>query len=213
MSRISSIFGRYGRRTFIVVLALTGARLVRMKRTLTLKWLNLTTLGKKGKGIVLGQDVYINPGGYLELGDGIHIGDRCIFEVGVNPPSCVIVGSDTWLSHDCHISSCRSVTIGNHVLIGEFVSVRDSTHRYESADIPIKRQGDILGSITIEDDVWVGRGCLIQGRPEGVVLGRGAIIAANSVVTRSIPAMQVWGGVPARFIKERSQGRGDSITP
>ena len=37
----------------------------------------------------------------------------------------------------------------------------------------------------------------------GVTIGRGSIVAAGSVVTKSIPPYTIWGGVPARFIKNR----------
>ena len=56
------------------------------------------------------------------------------------------------------------------------------------------------GPITLEDDVWIGTSCVIL---QGVTIGKGSIIAAGSVVNKSIPANEVWAGVPARFIKKR----------
>jgi len=145
----------------------------------------------------------VTPGSHLNLGDNLFIGARCIFEVSVNPLASVTIASNTWITHDCHICSYNRIDIGSDVLIGEFVSLRDSSHSYSDHTIPMKNQSDVRGHIVIEDDVWIGRGCLIQSKAEGVVIGRGAIIAANSVVSRSIPGMEVWGGAPARFIKRR----------
>ena len=54
--------------------------------------------------------------------------------------------------------------------------------------------------VKIGNDVWIGQNVVIM---DGVEIGDGAIIASNAVVTHSIPAFELWGGVPARFIKRR----------
>lgn len=54
--------------------------------------------------------------------------------------------------------------------------------------------------IKIGNDVWIGSHVLIMG---GVNIGNGAIIAAGSVVTKSVPPYQIWGGVPAKYIRHR----------
>lgn len=56
---------------------------------------------------------------------------------------------------------------------------------------------DVFGKITIGNWVYIGSNSQIM---PGVTIGDGSLIAAGSVVTRSIPANQVWGGIPARFI-------------
>jgi len=55
------------------------------------------------------------------------------------------------------------------------------------------------GDITLERDVWLGTGAVIL---PGVTIGEGAVVGANSVVTRSVPPYTVVGGVPARRIKD-----------
>lgn len=56
------------------------------------------------------------------------------------------------------------------------------------------------GDIVIEDDVWIGYGATIMS---GVHIGKGAIVAAGAVVTRSVPEYAIVGGIPARVIKYR----------
>ena len=56
-------------------------------------------------------------------------------------------------------------------------------------------------AVIIEDYVWVGTRAMIL---PGVTLGHGAVVAAGAVVTKSIPAFEIWGGIPARKIGERN---------
>ena len=56
------------------------------------------------------------------------------------------------------------------------------------------------GDTVLGNDVWIGRESVIM---PGVKIGDGAIVAAYSVMTKDIPAYTVWGGNPARFIKNR----------
>lgn len=63
-----------------------------------------------------------------------------------------------------------------------------------------ERQAMSRGDIIVEDDVWIGLGAIILS---GVRIGRGAVVAAGSVVTHDIEAYTVVGGVPAKCIKER----------
>ena len=51
----------------------------------------------------------------------------------------------------------------------------------------------------IEDDVWIGANAIIL---KGVTLGKGCVVAAGSVVTKSVPANALVGGNPARIIKQ-----------
>ena len=57
-------------------------------------------------------------------------------------------------------------------------------------------------AITLEDDVWIGAEAVIL---KGVTIGRGAIVAAGSVVTKSVGAYEIWGGIPAKKIGMRPE--------
>ena len=54
--------------------------------------------------------------------------------------------------------------------------------------------------MVIEDEVWIGANSVIL---QGVTVGYGSVVAAGAVVTKDIPKMEIWGGVPAKKIKDR----------
>ena len=144
------------------------------------------------------------PGGTLAIGDGTWIGDRCVLEVSPRPVADVRIGSECFLAHDVHIGSYQRIHIGNKVRIAEFTSLRDFSHSYRDAGQTISHQGDIVGWINIEDDVWIGQGCIVLGDPTGTVIGKGAVIGAHSVVKGSIAANAIAVGSPARIVGYRS---------
>ena len=96
------------------------------------------------------------------------------------------------------------VTIGKKVVFGPKPTIISGDHRYKIAgkyilDNTEKQEGDDL-PIVIQDDVWCGANVTIL---KGVTIGYGAVIAAGSVVTKNVPPCEIWGGVPAKFIKPR----------
>ena len=97
------------------------------------------------------------------------------------------------------------VEIGNHVMIGADTIIMDNN--FHSMDYSIRgtskegyqHKGTInTAPVAIGDNVFVGTRCIIN---KGVCIGEGAIVAAGSVVVKDIPAWEVWGGNPAKFIK------------
>ncbi|MBP8622032.1 acyltransferase [Bacteroides sp.] len=90
------------------------------------------------------------------------------------------------------------VQIGNHVNLAQNVTVTGLNHNFELVDKRIDEQGINKKLIVIEDNVWVGANAVIL---PGVTLGYHSIVAAGSVVTRSIPPYCVCAGIPARVIK------------
>lgn len=99
-----------------------------------------------------------------------------------------------------------SITIRDHVIFAPNVSIIAGNHSYHVLGKWItdykeldKRKEDDL-PVVIESDVWVGTNVTILN---GVKIGRGAIIAAGTVVTRDVPPYAIVGGVPAKVIKFR----------
>lgn len=148
-----------------------------------------------GKEISFGRDVCITPGALIKIGASVYIGDRCVFEVRPDESVELEIGDGTWISHDTHIQANGTLRIGKHVLIGEFVSIRDTTHDAALHDgSTFKHAKDVSGKIEIRDNVWIGRGALVIANGRELIIEQGAIVAANSVLTRSLPKNTIWFG-------------------
>ena len=115
----------------------------------------------------------------------------------------ITIGDGCHIGEFSHITACREVRIGNHVLTGRMIYISDNNHgdctREEMETPPAQRKLTIKGPVIIEDNVWIGERAVILS---GVTIGRGAIIAANAVVTQNVPAYAIVGGVPAKIIRQ-----------
>ena len=106
------------------------------------------------------------------------------------------VGDNFFANYNFVVLDGAKVIIGNNVFIAPNVGLHNAGH---PLDAETRNQGiEYARPIRIEDDVWIGAG--VQICP-GVTIGRGAVIAAGSIVTRDIPPRVVAGGVPAKVIK------------
>lgn len=98
------------------------------------------------------------------------------------------------------------LTIGKKVLFGPKPTIITGNHRIDLTgkyiiDITEKEklpENDL--PVIIEDDVWCGANVTIL---KGVTIGRGSVVAAGAVVTKSFPPYSIIGGVPAKLLKMR----------
>jgi len=115
------------------------------------------------------------------------------------------IGNDCSLGEYLHITCIGSIKIGNGVLMGRRVTISDNSHgSTEITDLQIKPTDRPLiskGAIVIEDNVWIGDKATILS---GVTIGKGAVVAANAVVTKDVPAYSVVGGIPAQILKQHT---------
>lgn len=140
--------------------------------------------------------VRIHPGAGLERDITIWISP----DAGSQPE--LILGEKVFIGRDTYLGVYKPIHIGRRVLVGAYCYLISANHNIERRDIPIVEQGFTGAPIVIEDDAWLGTHVVVL---PGVTIGRGAVIGASSVVTCDIPAWEIWGGVPARFIKQRPE--------
>lgn len=134
----------------------------------------------------LGSDAIVTSPDYLYMGEDTSI-----------PTGAVIMNGERgkFIMKKWSFSSIDLLVIcGNHMpVIGvPLIKVTDKM----KADIDVNHQ--YSKDVVVEEDVWLGARVTLLA---GVHVGRGAIIAAGSVVTHSVPAYSIYGGVPAKHIK------------
>lgn len=133
-----------------------------------------------------GENVSIHPGVYLlnpqnlSIGNNVSIHPMCYFECGPK----------------------GSICIGNNVSIAHAVTILSVSHNYNDLEIPIKDQGIRQGKVIIDDNVWIGAKSTILIDKH---IETGAVIGANSVVTRAVNKNEVVVGIPNKVIKKRGK--------
>ena len=106
---------------------------------------------------------------------------------------------DTYIGRNSVIVAKNMITIKKGCLIAEMVVIRDQDHHFYKMNKTILKDKFITTPICIEEDVWLASKATIL---KGVTIGAGAVIAASAVVKTNVPAMELWGGLPAKFIKK-----------
>lgn len=107
----------------------------------------------------------------------------------------VNIGDNNFINTRSWGSEPYLITIGNHVQITD--NVIFNTHGGAHVARRTYPNFDLFGKIEVKDWAYIGSGSHIM---PGVTIGEGSLIAAGSIVTKSVPNGEVWGGVPAKFI-------------
>jgi acetyltransferase-like isoleucine patch superfamily enzyme len=105
------------------------------------------------------------------------------------------IGKHVFFNAGVKIQDQGGVTIEDGALIGHNVVIATLNHSLD----PTHRGNLIPAPIHIGKNVWIGANATIC---QGVTIGDGAVIAAGAVVVTDVPGNTVYGGVPAKFIKE-----------
>jgi galactoside O-acetyltransferase len=124
---------------------------------------------------------------------------RLRMPVVIYAPERLQLGHTIDIGEFTHIRANGGVRIGDRVLIAAGVTI---TSRAHPVPLPRARVNEDR-PIVIEDDVWLGAGAIVL---PGVTIGRGAVVAAGAVVTKSVEPFTVVAGVPARPIRKIPEG-------
>lgn len=135
----------------------------------------------------------------IKLDEYSEIKEYVIIKTFENP---VTIGKYSQINPFTVIYGASGVYIGDYVMIAPHCMIVAGNHNHNQLSEPMRTAKSISkGPIKIEDDVWIGANCTIL---EGVTIGKGAVIGANSLVNKNVEPYTVVGGVPAKFIKNRT---------
>ena len=178
-----------------------GLNFIRQQRT--------AMLFKHAKGVFFPKDLTSLGEDCISIGEGTRIGEHCILTAwkstcaGGNFHPEIVIGKGCCFGEYNHITSTNKIVIGDNLLTGRWVTITDNSHGETDYDTllqpPLMRLVTSKGPVIIGNNVWIGDKATILPH---VTIGDGAVIAANSVVTKNVPAYSVAAGNPAKVVKQ-----------
>lgn len=188
---------------------------MRLNETLTLEPLSMwrARLGlylwgaEVGKGLKVSGRIRLRIQGDLRIGKNVSLRSGYSNYVGASEPMAFWVSPGGILSigDDCGLSNttivCRQrIEILEGTFIGGGCRIYDNDFHQLMPEARVANCGAVASAaIRIGPRAFVGGHCIVL---KGVSIGEASVIGAGSLVTKSIPPWEVWGGVPARFIKK-----------
>jgi acetyltransferase-like isoleucine patch superfamily enzyme len=151
-----------------------------------------------GATIQVGKNVQLN-----SRNRGYHVSMYGPVKLFAESKGAIIKIGDNTRIHGSCIHALNNIEIGRNCLIAANCQLIDSNGHDLLLENPAGRiHSKSSGvSVMIEDNVWLGTGCIVL---PGVTIGEGSVVAANSVVSRNIPSRVLAGGNPAVVIKPKA---------
>ncbi len=133
----------------------------------------------------------------LAAGAGIHLGATIVFNSpgSLRREGALKIGERTWICRDVTLDARYGIEIGCDVSISPEAAILTAWHLIDDPDFPV-----VGMRVVIEDHAWIATRAMVM---PGVRIGRGAVVAAGSVVTKDVPPLAVVAGTPARPVGER----------
>ena len=144
---------------------------------------------------------------FIEIDHGFTTGVGCRIEAYPQEnDKTLFIGKNFQMNDYVHITAAKSVKIGNNVLMASKIYISDCSHgsyagnEHDSHPDTAPDQRPLFSKpVVIEDNVWLGE--FVSVLP-GVTIGKGTIVGANSVVSKSLPPYVIAVGSPAKPIKQ-----------
>jgi acetyltransferase-like isoleucine patch superfamily enzyme len=108
------------------------------------------------------------------------------------------IGSDCGISEFSYLGAAGGITIGDNVIMGQYVSMHSENHNFADPTRPIREQGVTSQGISIGSNIWIGAKVTIL---DGTVIGDNSVVAAGAVVRGVYPPNSILAGVPAKVVR------------
>ncbi len=167
-------------------------------------WLLRETLGECGVGVRIEYPVRLEHPENITIGSGTHIYPRtwlnCVCGwAGETYNGKLHLGRDVKIGYNVQISAALEITLEDGAAIGSGTVIMDHIHDYRYRDIPIfEAPLAKLAAVRIGKGSFLGVHCFVG---PGVEIGEHAIVSANAVVLRDVPAYSIVAGNPARAVR------------
>jgi len=157
--------------------------------------IRLRSAQRMGRRVTLRGRPAISNEGTLTLGERVRLVSTVAqLELVTLPGGHLEIGDNVFINYGSSLVASSHVKIGNDALIGTHVMVMDCDfHRVEDKSWDTEGQ-----PIIVEERAWLGNRSIIL---KGVTIGREAVVAAGSVVTKDVPPRTVVAGVPAKVVR------------
>ena len=120
--------------------------------------------------------------------------------VTINFANRMEIGSDVFIATGCWLHAWGGIVLEDEVQLGPYAVLVTGDHT--QIDGSFRFGPSLLAPIHICQGAWIAAHATVT---KGVVIGRGALLAANSVATHDVPPFTMAGGVPARVIQKKSR--------
>lgn len=130
---------------------------------------------KFGKNVTVDYKTFFRYMSTIEIGDNVSINRGCEFYTSANLGTVI--------------------KLEEHVVLSPNVKIYSAGHNYNFLHLP-----DTSGDVIIRKNVWIGGNSIIL---QGVEIGEGSVVSANSVVTKNVPPYSIVAGTPAKIVKQR----------
>lgn len=140
-------------------------------------------------------NILVKKTGTCLIGKFLRVDGPLYLKVEAN--SKIMIGNNCYFNHNCSITALDTITIGDNCMFGNNVVIVDHDHSIENKEISTEKYDK--SKVRIGNNVWIGANSVVL---QGVEIGNNSIVAAGAVVTHSIPSKEVWGGIPAKKIRE-----------
>jgi len=109
------------------------------------------------------------------------------------------IGKRFGINQYSRIVAHEKIEIGDHVTIGQMVSILDHDHKYEKKQEQLTLEGYVTSPIKLGNNIWIGDKCTIL---KGVTIGDNVVIGAHTLVYKDVPSNVVIGGNPFKILKK-----------
>lgn len=166
-----------------------------------------------GKGVWIHHSCQLSRSiaNYISIGNRVILAQDVWFDIPYVPERdipAIIIDNGCGIGRRTVISARNQIHIGQDTILAPSVLLMDHNRSFDDVNVPIAHQGMTRGgTIRVEEGCWIGFGAAILCGEGELVIGRGSVVGANSVVGRSVPSYSVVMGNPARVVKQYDPGK------